>query len=166
MCVKFVAGRDGADALYTEAVHELYLASFERARQRLEKLPPQLLPEIARQLPDETFFMYVYQGPRVVAFSVCVVGGATYHGLYAGIDHELNSVYDLYFNMFYHVVDHALKQGVTTLALGQTADTFKRHKLACNQVPLYSYVKGANPLCLSVVRGRQVRTTVHTRAPP
>jgi len=114
--VEFLTGKEGADKLYTEDVHKLYEATFERATQRLEKLPFQLMPEIARQLPEDAFFMYIYQEERIVAFCVSILDGETYHGLYAGIDEELNSTCDLYFNMFYHLVDHGLQQGVSKLA--------------------------------------------------
>lgn len=150
--VEFLSGAEGADKLYSEEVHQLYESVFERATQRLEKLPFNFLPELVRQLGEEAFFMYIYQEDKIVAFCVSAVEGATYHGLYAGVDQELNHSCDLYFNMFYHLVDHGLKQGAKRLALGQSADKFKQYKLNCFQVPLYCYVKGANPVSRVVTK--------------
>ncbi len=147
-----LTGRGGADAIYTDEVHRLYENVLDRAKVKLEKIPAEFFRELARQLPDESAFTFIYQGERVVAFAASLFTKAVYHQMFVGVDYSLNSDYDLYFNLFFHAVDYGFRQNVADIYVGQSADTFKQRKLGCYPVPLYFYVKGCDALTTLVIR--------------
>ncbi len=156
-----MSGRDGAADVITDEVHELYEAVFHRAAVKLEKLPPDVFREIARHLPDESAFTFIYEAERVVAFAVSIHTDENFHQMFVGVDYELNPKCDLYFNLFFHAMDFGYRQDVNQMFVGQSADVFKRRKLGCFHVPLYFYVKGADP-----ISGFVVRTWFHALFPP
>jgi hypothetical protein len=71
--------------------------------------------------------------------------------LYGGLDYRLNAELDLYFNMVYAALDRALRKGVSTIHVGQTANAFKA-RLGCDSEPLYAFTKGLGPLMSRIVR--------------
>jgi predicted N-acyltransferase len=137
-----LTGREGAADLYTDHVHRLYENVVNRSEVQFERLPAEFFRELARRMPDNTSFTYVYRGDEVVAFSLSVFGDKTFHGLVLGIDYEVNREYELYFNMLFNSLDVAFRRGAHDIELGQTADSTKRGKLDIYQVPLSLYVKG------------------------
>src|SRR5262249_32569865 len=96
----------------------------------------------ARKLPEETAYTFVYDGDRIVAFACSLFTPAVYHQIFVGYDKAVNAEHDLYFNLFFHAVDHAYRQKVGVIHVGQSADEFKHQKLGCHQRPLYFYIKG------------------------
>jgi predicted N-acyltransferase len=142
--VEQMNGRDGADKLYTDRVHRLYEYVYSRAGVRLEKLSARVFPELARHLPDNTAFTYVFDGDEVIAFAVSIFCPESFHQMFVGYDESRNSECDLYFNLFFHAIDRAFRQGCGQLLVGQSADDFKHQKLGCRQRPLYFYIKGVD----------------------
>lgn len=151
MRVVQMRGGDGADVLFTDEVYHLFENVFDKAKVRLEKETPDVFRELARKLPDETAFTFVYHEDRVVAFAASLFTSATYHQMFVGYDTQLNSTCDLYFNLFFHAIDRAYRQNVSEIHVGQSADEFKRQKLGCHQRPLYFYIKGIDWLTRVVV---------------
>jgi predicted N-acyltransferase len=145
-------GGDGVDELYTDDVHRLYEAVFERAEVRLEKLEPEVFRELARRLPDNSAFTFVYQDDRIVAFAASVFTDRVFHQMFVGVDYDLNPEVDLYFNLFFHAIDFAFRQNVADIFVGQSADTFKQRKLGCYQVPLSFYIRGVDRATAFVIR--------------
>lgn len=139
--VVHLKGREGMESLYTDEVHKLYEAVLDQAAVKFERLPGAFFRELCRQFPDETHFTLVYQGDRIVAFACGLLTDAVYRSLFIGVDYEVNEESDLYFNLMYQQLDHALRQRPRDIHVGQTADTFKS-RLGCYQQPLYFYVKG------------------------
>jgi GNAT acetyltransferase-like protein len=138
--------------VYTPEVHRLYEAVFEKAKNKLEHLPLEFFRELAQQFPGAISLTALYYQERIVAFGWALSTGQTYHLLYCGLDYAVNEQFDLYFNVMYAELDHGLREGVTDIKLGQTADTFKV-QLGCKQQPLYFYIKGARllwNLCIKV----------------
>lgn len=152
LLVRQVAGRDGAAELYSDDVHRLYDAVLNRAKVKLERLPPDYFRELARQLPDNSSFTFIADGERVVAFAASVFTDCRYHQLFVGFDYELNPQCDLYFNLFFQEMDAAYRRGVTEVCAGQTSDTFKQQKLGCSPLPLFLYVKGCDLGSRAVLR--------------
>ncbi|HEV7998649.1 MAG TPA: GNAT family N-acetyltransferase [Planctomycetaceae bacterium] len=137
-----LTGRAGAADHYTDRVHRLYEAVLSRSPVQFEHLPAEFLRELARQLPDNTSFTYVYRGDEVVAYSASVFSETTFHGIVLGIDYDLNREYELYFNVLFKALDVAFRRGAQEILLGQTADTTKHAKLDIFQGPMSIYVKG------------------------
>jgi predicted N-acyltransferase len=138
--VVHLRGREGASALYTDEVHRLYLAVLHRAEVKLERLPAEFFRELARQFPDAAAFTLIYQDQRIVAFMCGLFHQQAYLNLFCGFDYELNPATDLYFNLMYEDLDHALRQKVRSIHVGQTANDFKS-RLGCFLEPRCFYVK-------------------------
>jgi predicted N-acyltransferase len=135
-------GRDGVPDLYTDQVHRLYEAVVNRSAVQFEHLPPEFPRELARRLPDNTVFTFVYRGPEIVGFSMALVSETTFHGVVLGVDYNVNAQAELYFNLLYQSMDFAFRHGARDICIGQTTDALKHDKLGCYQVPLSLYVKG------------------------
>jgi predicted N-acyltransferase len=147
-----MTGRNGVDQIYTDDVHKLYEAVLEKATVKFEKLPPAFFRELARQLPDESAYTFIYDGDRIVAFACSLFTTGVYHQMFVGVNYELNPQWDLYFNVFYNAVDYAYRQHVSDIYVGQSADTFKQRKLGCHPVPLFFYIKGVDWLTALIMR--------------
>jgi predicted N-acyltransferase len=135
-------GRDHVAELYTDDVHRLFEAVENRSAVQFGNLPAEFFRELARRLPDNTAFTFVYRGDEVVGFSASLFSETTFHSLFVGLDYGVNSQTDLYFNLLYDVVDIALRRRPQKIVAGQTADAVKHHKLGCYQLPMSLYVKG------------------------
>lgn len=142
--VLHLRGGMGMDVLYTDEVHRLYLAVLNRAAVQFERLPAEFFRELARQLPDDTIFTLICRGEQVVGFVCGLFDGDNYHNLFCGFDYEENKEADLYFNLLYEDLDHALRQNVRSLLVGQTSDEFKS-RVGCRVEPRYFYVKARGP---------------------
>ncbi|HEV3300561.1 MAG TPA: GNAT family N-acetyltransferase [Planctomycetaceae bacterium] len=135
-------GRDQAAELYTDDVHRLYEAVADQSEVEFGYLPAEFFRELARQLPDNTVFTYVYREDKIVGFLASLFSETTFHGLFVGLDYSLNSQSELYFNLLYHLVDIALRRRSQAIYVGQTADEIKNYKLGSYQEPMSIYVKG------------------------
>lgn len=138
-------GRDDVARLFTDDVHRLYLNVFDRSQAKFEILPTSFFPELARQLPDESCFTFMFQGERPVGFCCGVASPGGHTLLYCGLDYSLNSETDLYFNIIYRGLAQGLVPGVRTVHVGASADEFKKH-LGCVQIPLSIYLKARGVL--------------------
>jgi predicted N-acyltransferase len=135
-------GRDGVPELYTDQVHSLYEAVVNRSAVQFEHLPAEFPRELARRMPDNTVFTFVYRGTEIVGFALSLVSATTFHGMVLGVDYGVNAEAELYFNLLYQTMDLAFQRGATDVCIGQTTDALKHDKLGCYQVPLSIYVKG------------------------
>lgn len=127
---------------YTDEVHRLYLAVWERAEVKVELLPAKFFRLLAQRCGEAVRFNAVYQGAQIVAFSWGLFLGDSYQNLFVGIDYSLNVEYDLYFNLMAHDLEHALGLGARDIQMGQTTDTFKS-RLGCVSDARHVYAKGA-----------------------
>jgi len=136
------AGRDHVAELYTDDVHRLFEAVENRSEVQFGRLPAEFFRELCRQLPDNTVFTFVYRGDEVVGFAAALFSETTFHSLFVGLNYDVNSESDLYFNLLYDAVDIALRRRPRKIVAGQTADSVKHEKLCCYQLPMSLYVKG------------------------
>ena len=160
-----MSGGEGADRIFTNDVYRLYEAVYDRAEYKIEKVPIEFFRGLARELPDQSSFIFVYDGDRVVAFTVSIFNVTVYRSLLCGFDYELNPRCDLYFNLSFALMDDAYRRGVSQdILLGYTADAFKREKLGCHQQRRYIYIKGTRPLLSLFIRSRWGRVLGHDDA--
>lgn len=137
-----VPGGEQAAALYTDEVHRLYEAVYQRSEVQFDHLPAEFLRELARLMPDNTTFTFAYRGDKIIGYSASVFSDTTFHGVVLGIDYDVNRECQVYFNLMYDALDVSLKRKPRQILLGQTADGTKHAKLDCYQVPVSIYVKG------------------------
>jgi predicted N-acyltransferase len=150
--VVHLRGGEGADRLYSDEVHRLYDGVLDRAKVRFERLPAEFFREIARQMPDNSLFTYVFQGERIVAFAATLTVEEVFDQMFVGYDYDLNPECDLYFNLFFEAVSAAFERQPRRIYIGQTSDEFKHQKLSGFQVPLSIYVKGTHPVINALIK--------------
>ena len=68
-----------------------------------------------------------------------------------GYELTLNADADLYFNVMLENLDFALRRGVRSIHVGQTANEFKS-RVGCYADPRHFYVKARNPVDHLVLR--------------
>ena len=139
MRVEQVAGSEDAARRFTDEVYALYENVWNRAENKLEKLPAEFFRELARQLGSRVVFTFVYKDGNIVGFNCSLRTASRYQLLFLGIDYELNRQSDLYFNIFYREMDFAMKNGARTIFMGQTSEAFKS-RLDCQKRELCFYV--------------------------
>lgn len=136
-----VYGNEGISRIYTEEVHDLYNAVFNRANNQFERLPAAFFQEIARRFGEQAVCTFAYYKDTVVAFLISLRTAKVFKMMFIGINYEINRKSDLYFAIMYKHLDCALRQNVSEIDIGQTADDFKL-RLGCHQVPRYLYIRG------------------------
>ena len=136
-------GGEGAAELYTDEVHRLYEAVLDRAAVRFESLPAEYFRELARQLPANTLFTFVWREGRIVGFACTLFCEKLFDQMFIGLDYDLNPQCDLYFNIFFESLAVAFNRGASRIDVGQASDEFKHQKLTSFQVPLSLYAKAA-----------------------
>jgi hypothetical protein len=137
--------------IYTPEVHNLYLQVVSRAAAKLETLSIEFFHQLATRLRGQVDLVLLSKDSRVVAFGWCLTHNSTFHMLFAGLDYELNTQADLYFNLMYAWLDRALRKQPSRIDAGQTAGAFKT-RLGCYSEPLYTFVKGRGPFISLIVR--------------
>lgn len=142
---KHVKGGEGADVLYTDDVHELYMAVFRRAAVKFEVLPAEFFREVARQMSDDSRFTFVYQGDKIVGYVLGLNSPHTHFLLLCGMDYNLNAQSDLYFNLLYRALEFAIADRTPFIRVGASADEFKK-RLGSTSKRLYFYVKSPNAI--------------------
>jgi predicted N-acyltransferase len=136
---------------YTPEVHRLYFQTRARSHHKFENLSVDFFHELAIRLAGQVDLVVLSTHTKIVAFGWTLRDGSTYHLLYLGVDYELNSEADLYFNLVYATLDRALRQGVSNIEVGFTANAFKA-KLGCYSEPSYVFAKGLGLLMSRMVR--------------
>ncbi len=139
--------RDAAEIehRFTSELHRLYEAVWQRSATKLEKLPREFFHRLARAFPGQVSLTLLLRQDRVAAYTFGLASASIYHNLYSGLDYELNSVGDLYFNLFYHDLDQAFRRGFKEIQMGQTSDDFKAW-LGCGRRRLWFYVRATGLL--------------------
>jgi predicted N-acyltransferase len=126
---------------YTPEVHALYQQMVAKSDVKLEILPIEYFRQIALELGSQADLITLVKDSKIIAFGWALRDGSTYHLTYAGVDYSLNHEFDLYFNLMYAGLDRALRDGFTTINVGQTAAAFKA-RIGCDNAPVYVFAKG------------------------
>lgn len=125
---------------FTEQVYSLYVEVQQRAAQKLELMTAAFFREMAARLNDQVLLTVIRRKGRVCAFTFSITRGGTHYNMYSGLDYAMNNEGDLYFNLFYHDMDRAFRDGATSMHLGQTSDDFKS-RLGTRAEPLWFFAK-------------------------
>jgi hypothetical protein len=136
---------------YTPEVHALYHQMADRAALKMEVLPLELLPQLAKRLDGQIELIAIRKHSRIVAFASCLHAQSAYYTMYGGLDYRLNHEFDLYFNLVYALIEHGLRKRVATIVFGMGSDAVKT-RIGCDPEPLYVFVKGCGPLMSFMVR--------------
>jgi predicted N-acyltransferase len=116
-----------------DELYPLYLAVYERAKLRFEKLTPQFFCRLGQDLPQTTrFFVWRQQG-KAVAFSVCTLHDGGLHDEYIGLDYSVALDLHLYFLTLRDVMNWCCQNGIRryySTALNYEPKLHLRFKLA------------------------------------
>jgi predicted N-acyltransferase len=138
-----------ASALAGE-IYPLYLQVYERSDLHFEKLTKEFFSEAGRRMPDKARFFVWRQNGRIIAFSLCLLGGDTIYGEYLGLDYSVALQLHLYFYVMRDTISWAIANGYTSIvssALGYAPKLQMRHVLE----PLDLYVRHASPAVNAVM---------------
>ena len=139
--------------VYTPEVHRLYEAVVMNSETRLEVLPHQFFLELARQLPGQLALTVAYRDDRLIGFTWELIDGPVYHFLFMGLDYSQNIETDLYFNLVYKAMDHALPIGRASRSRWPDRRCDSRACSAARQPPLSLWPGRGTDLLLDSAAG-------------
>jgi hypothetical protein len=140
---------DSVDELYP-----LYLQVYERSSLRFERLTPEYLVRLGRDLPDRTRFFVWTQGRRPVAFNVCTLHDGVLWAEYLGLDYRCALDLHLYFVVMRDEINWCCRNGVRRYCSTSLNYDPKLH-LRFRLLPLDLYVRHVNG-CVNRILGRVV----------
>jgi predicted N-acyltransferase len=123
-----------------EDVVRLYDRVMERARYRMEWLPPAFFEALGRNLPGETRTVLLEREERAVACAVMLHGPRTSTFLVAGVDWDDSAAAAAYPCLVLQVVKEAIRAGARRLELGQTSDGMKS-RVGAGASPRWVYLR-------------------------
>jgi hypothetical protein len=139
--VVHVTGGEGADRLFSDDLHRLYLVVLEHAKVSLERLPAEFFRAFCRHLGDQAVLTLVGREDRVVAWCLSLLSPPAFYMLVMGMDYEAKAIGDLYFNVIFETLDYGMRRGATEVWIGPNSEAFKA-RLGCRQEARCVYVKG------------------------
>lgn len=131
------------EKLMTPKTYALYESVLERSSTKFEHLPRDFFLEIARHLPDCSEYSFALNGNEVKGFSLGLICGDEYYGLYMGFDESINHDTHLYFNLSLRGIENAAQHGVAIAEIGQNSEEVKRGKFGAVQSRRSIYVRGS-----------------------
>ena len=132
--------RDGAVA-FTREHHALYLDALARAPEKMETLGFTFF----RKLPAPIELVSCYRRGRLLCWRLMLAENNRLFLLLGGHDHQLNSIYDVYFNNLVGVLTDGIEMGVAHIDFGQTAGDTKA-RLGARPVPEKMLLRHPHPL--------------------
>ena len=95
---------------YIDEVYPLYLQVHERSLLKFERITPEYLCELGRQMPERArFFIWRLEG-RAVALAVCMIHGDALYDEYLGLDYSVALDLHLYFCTFRDLMRWAIER--------------------------------------------------------
>jgi hypothetical protein len=129
---------DRVDELYP-----LYLQVYERSKLRFERVTPEYLAGLGRDMPDRTrFFVWTREG-RPVAFNACTLHDGVLWAEYLGLDYRCALDLHLYFVVTRDEINWCCRNGVRRYCSTSLNYDPKLH-LHFRLLPLDLYVRHAN----------------------
>ncbi len=152
-----VTWRVAADSSgHAAAIHRLYEEVVDHSDSVFERLNQKFFEEVERMPGGDAFYVFGSQqvegADRLVACELvlCDRDRGTLHPIYSGFDYSFKRDSNVYFNMFYHVIEEAERRGFSRVHLGQTSYEIKA-ELGARPMPLFLGVHHRNPLIQRLV---------------
>lgn len=134
-----------------DELYPLYLQVYERSRLRFERLTPEFLAGLGRELPDQARFFVWRRKGQAVAFSVCRLRGGELWDEYVGMDYAVALDLHLYFLRARDLIDWCCRSGIRRYCGTSLSYDPKRH-LRFRLLPMDLYVHHQSPLVNSLLR--------------
>ena len=132
-------------------IYRLYQQVLDQSDFVFERLNQDFFKEVDRMLGEDAFYVLgtkqVEGAERIVAFELvmCDRDRGTIHPIFSGFEYSHKRETDIYFNLFYQVIEEAERRGFSRVHLGQTSYEIKA-ELGASRVPLYLGIHHRNPL--------------------
>jgi len=131
-------------------VYALYLQTYEKQGESIERLPLDFFRLISVNMPEETkFFLWRIEG-KIAAFAFCLAKGGEFIDYYLGFDYALIKKYYLYFVRFRALLNWCIEHKIKRYEMGVTSYETKR-RLGFKFVRFYFYMKHCNPVLNKVL---------------
>jgi predicted N-acyltransferase len=134
-----------------DEIYPLYLAVHERSKLHFEKLTPEYLCGLGREMPERAHFFVWRQEGRAIAFSLCLVHDGVIYDDYLGLDYRVAFDLHLYFYTLRDIITWALAHGLHSYCSSPLNYDPKLH-LGCDLVPLDLYVTHTSALLNPILR--------------
>ena len=134
-----------------DEVYPLYLAVYDRAKLRFEKLTKEFLCAIGQRMPDKVQFFIWRQAGKAVAFSLCMVHDDAIYDEYLGLDYAVALDLHLYFYTLRDIIDWAIAHEIKWYVSSALNYDPKLH-LRCDLAPLDLYVAHTSPLVNAFIK--------------
>jgi hypothetical protein len=110
---------------HQESIEQLYLAVLEKAEFKFGELNGLAFVNFKKHLKDKFVFKAYFLNNQIVGFSTLFLCGKIGDANYVGLNYEQNKMHAVYQRMLYDLVEEAIKNGLSELRLGRTAETLK-----------------------------------------
>lgn len=136
---------------YVDEAHALYLNVYNRSKMNFEKLTPQYMLELGRQMPEKVrYFLWRREG-KLVAMSLCLLQGDALYDEYLGLDYSIALDIHLYFITLRDVIQWGITNGFKWYCSSALNYDPKLH-LKCDLAPLDLYVTHRSRVANFVLR--------------
>jgi hypothetical protein len=123
---------------FVDEVYPLYLQVYERAQLHFERLTPEYLCRLGRDMPDKTLFFVWRLNGKIAAFSLCMVQDEDVFGEYLGFDYSVALDLHLYHLVMRDIITWAMAHGYKTLRSSEGGYDPKLHlRFRLDPVDLY-----------------------------
>jgi hypothetical protein len=134
-----------------DELYPLYLQVYERSKLRFERVTPEYLARLGRELPERArFFVWTREG-RPVAFNACLLHDGVLWAEYLGLDYRCALDLHLYFVVTRDEINWCCRNGVRRYCSTSLSYDPKLH-LRFRLLPLDLYVRHANRWANAVLR--------------
>jgi hypothetical protein len=110
--------KTGPCSAFSKEMYDQYLAVLKRSKGKLETLSP----EFFKNLPDNFQLSHFYDSKKLIGWDITIKDENTFYYFLGGIDYALNSSYNTYFNILFHILKQGIESGATWIDFGQTAE--------------------------------------------
>ncbi len=129
--------------LFEQRIHELYMSTATEAGFNLFFLHEKYFLELKRQFDDEFKVFAYFEGEKMIAFYTMFLNRKELEAHFLGYDHQLNHQYQIYLNMLYDLLKHAIDHQMNSLNLSRTAMEIKS-SVGAHGVDMAVYLKRTN----------------------
>jgi hypothetical protein len=138
-------------------IHKLYLQVTAKQSITLGQLSEQYVLHTKQVLGDRYKVYGYFVNEKLIAFASATVHQQVYDMNYIGFDYSVNQQYNLYFNLLFDCISHAIQHKCHTLILGRTALEAKAI-IGCTAVPAYGFYTINNSIVNAIAKRFVART--------
>ncbi|MBS1772670.1 MAG: GNAT family N-acetyltransferase [Bacteroidetes bacterium] len=102
-------------------IYDLYKKVCERQPARIGYLSADYIPALKKAYPEQLKVWGIYKNGTPIAFFSAWLNDEVFDMFYIGFDYKLNNEVNLYFNILYSTIEHAILFKKNKLVLGRTA---------------------------------------------